>query len=508
MGFELAGGGGGGGAALTILDAIVDGDGSAGDAYYADLESAFADSRVSINVTANTTETGDVIPQSSVTHNVYINPNIEIDMVDQVFDSSGATGAYLRFHGLGPNCKVSLQRTTALTNCYFGKASLGATSGLYLDQVHVDFTGSTTTTRILLGTGECITRNSKITGANVSYSAGLLDTAMRHEHINLEIVGGGASCALMIAHSGAEDLVVNGLRVTGQYSTSSASPIIVAAPGAKFTAINSDVTTGSAWYQLAGEVTGFIDNASSGSNVWLVNDCVFTGGMGDTSPEEIKTLQITAGNQTQVSNLQITTFALSGSGGFTHSFTNCFFTAAVTTGNFDNVRWIGCDFNAAVTISSGAANNVFVGCQFGSTITDNGTDTIIRGSTPEGSNNLKRSIQVVAFEATTATATGDGAAYFVIPDTLGGKNLVEAHARVITAGSGGTSTTIQIHNVTDTADVLSTLLEVDGGGTSDDGNHVINTATDDAATDDLWRIDVDTVESTPAQGLIVSMTFQ
>lgn len=125
------------------------------------------------------------------------------------------------------------------------------------------------------------------------------------------------------------------------------------------------------------------------------------------------------------------------------------------------------------------------------------------------SNALTRVVQVVAVEYSTDTSTGDGKAYFHIPASLNGMNLTTVHAEVITAGTTGT-TDIQIHNVTDAVDMLSTKITIDSGETGSDTAvtpAVINTANDDVATNDLIRIDVDAVSTTAAKGLIVTMEF-
>lgn len=115
----------------------------------------------------------------------------------------------------------------------------------------------------------------------------------------------------------------------------------------------------------------------------------------------------------------------------------------------------------------------------------------------------------VAFGFTTNVAVGDGASYVVIPSTMNGLNLTRVHARVITAGTTGT-TDIQIANVTDAVDMLSTKLTIDSGETGSDTAAtaaVIDTAHDDVATNDLLRIDVDAVSTTPPKGLLITMEF-
>jgi hypothetical protein len=84
-----------------------------------------------------------------------------------------------------------------------------------------------------------------------------------------------------------------------------------------------------------------------------------------------------------------------------------------------------------------------------------------------------------------------------------------AHARVITAGTTGT-TDIQLCRIRSgtPVDVFSTKLTVDSGETGSDtaaAAVAINTSNDDLATNDLLRVDVDAVSTTPPQGLIVTL---
>ncbi len=130
----------------------------------------------------------------------------------------------------------------------------------------------------------------------------------------------------------------------------------------------------------------------------------------------------------------------------------------------------------------------------------NGTGTVIKPS----------SLILYVVEGTTNITTGDGKFYLTIPKELNGTALFSVHARVITAGTTGT-TDIQIHNVTDTTDILSTKLTIDSGETGSDTAAtpaVINTSNDDVVTNDLLRIDVDAVSTTPPQGLIVRLEFR
>jgi hypothetical protein len=99
-------------------------------------------------------------------------------------------------------------------------------------------------------------------------------------------------------------------------------------------------------------------------------------------------------------------------------------------------------------------------------------------------------------------------AYWRVPSTINGYNLVDVEMAVTTASTSG-NPTVQIHNVTDTADMLSTSLTIDANYTdsSTATAAVINTSTDDVATADMLRIDIDAA-GTGTKGLMVELTFQ
>lgn len=119
------------------------------------------------------------------------------------------------------------------------------------------------------------------------------------------------------------------------------------------------------------------------------------------------------------------------------------------------------------------------------------------------------SVVLIVVAPTTDTATGDGKLYFVIPPEVNGMVLSAVFARVITAGTTNT-TDIQLHNVTDAVDILSTKMTIDSTETSTATAAtpaVINASNDDMATNDLIRVDVDAVSTTAAKGLILRLTF-
>lgn len=120
-----------------------------------------------------------------------------------------------------------------------------------------------------------------------------------------------------------------------------------------------------------------------------------------------------------------------------------------------------------------------------------------------------KTVQFYVIEGATACATGDGKFYFVCDSSLDGYVLSAVLANCITAGTTGTMD-IQIANVTDAVDILSTKLTIDSAEKSSSTAAtpaVINTANDDITALDVLRVDIDAVHTTPAQGLIVVLQF-
>ena len=126
-----------------------------------------------------------------------------------------------------------------------------------------------------------------------------------------------------------------------------------------------------------------------------------------------------------------------------------------------------------------------------------------------GSDLAKRVIQVKVIDDATTLTTGDGKVIFLVPQELNGYNLVGAHAFVTTASSSGTPT-IQIRNVTDSVDMLSTRITIDANEYTSytaAAAAVVNATYDDVATGDRLAVDVD-VAGTGAKGLGIVLTFQ
>jgi len=136
-----------------------------------------------------------------------------------------------------------------------------------------------------------------------------------------------------------------------------------------------------------------------------------------------------------------------------------------------------------------------------------GADSTVVGPTgatgPSGPSNPALCIAV--FERSTPITTGDGKADIVIPSSLNGMNLVRAQAIVITAGTTN-ATTVAVYNTTDSQEMLSGNISIASGNTVGTPG-TIDTAHDDVATNDILRIDVDSVSTTAPLGLLVVLEF-
>lgn len=145
-------------------------------------------------------------------------------------------------------------------------------------------------------------------------------------------------------------------------------------------------------------------------------------------------------------------------------------------------------------------------------VTGSGTHTdwtISLSAAVIGSDLGKRVIQVKVIDDATTLTTGDGKVIFLIPQELNGYNLVGANAFVTTVSSSGTPT-VQIRNVTDAVDMLSTRITIDANEYTSytaAAAAVVDATYDDVATGDRLAVDVD-VAGTGAKGLGIVLTFQ
>ena len=121
---------------------------------------------------------------------------------------------------------------------------------------------------------------------------------------------------------------------------------------------------------------------------------------------------------------------------------------------------------------------------------------------------IERNLIVKCVNDGIAPAVGDGITHITIPSSLNGKKLQNAHAHVYTAGTGGSITNVQIHNLTDSVDILSTPITIDLNekDSSTAATPVVVGASNTVATADVLRIDVDAV-ATNTLGLELRIVF-
>jgi hypothetical protein len=117
-------------------------------------------------------------------------------------------------------------------------------------------------------------------------------------------------------------------------------------------------------------------------------------------------------------------------------------------------------------------------------------------------------LQLKVLDDATVLTVGDGKLIVVADASLGGLNLTGVAAFVTTVSSSGLPT-VQIRNVTQAVDMLTTKVSIDASeftSYSAATPPVIDSGNADVATGDLIAVDVD-VAGTGAKGLGVVLTF-
>lgn len=111
----------------------------------------------------------------------------------------------------------------------------------------------------------------------------------------------------------------------------------------------------------------------------------------------------------------------------------------------------------------------------------------------------------------TANVAANGQYVFVVPDSLNGCNLTNVNATVATNTFSSGTFAVDVYNLTDAADMLSTALTFDAGElttTTATTPAVINAATDDVATNDIIQIDITSLGGGGASaGMWVTLEF-
>lgn len=124
-----------------------------------------------------------------------------------------------------------------------------------------------------------------------------------------------------------------------------------------------------------------------------------------------------------------------------------------------------------------------------------------------------RLVQAQIVEGATSVTTGDGNGNwrFFVPEDMDGLALESVNAACVSAGTTGTMD-IQVANVTQSADMLSTKVTIDTGEKTSytaATPPVVNDSNAGISKGDEIRVDVDAVHSgTAAKGLIVILGFK
>ena len=121
---------------------------------------------------------------------------------------------------------------------------------------------------------------------------------------------------------------------------------------------------------------------------------------------------------------------------------------------------------------------------------------------------VERTVIIKCVADTIAPTAGNGITHFVIPSTLGGKNLFSAQGHVYTAGTASTITNVQIHNTGTGYDMLSTPITIDLNETDSltAATPPVIGSNNSVSTGDVIRIDVDAV-ATNTKGLELRLVF-
>ncbi len=141
--------------------------------------------------------------------------------------------------------------------------------------------------------------------------------------------------------------------------------------------------------------------------------------------------------------------------------------------------------------------------------TGTSTSVLMTPDSLRGSDYGKRTAYVTVVDPATALAVGDGKRIITIPSEYNGWKLVNAQASVTTPSSSGLPT-IQVRNVTDAVDMLTTRITINVGAYSSYAAttpSVIDTSNNTLATGDRIAFD-DDVAGTGTYGLDVILTIQ
>ena len=125
--------------------------------------------------------------------------------------------------------------------------------------------------------------------------------------------------------------------------------------------------------------------------------------------------------------------------------------------------------------------------------------------------NVGRIIELKIIDDTTVLTTGDGKLSFCIPASLDGAVVQQVAAFVSTVSASGGPILVQLRNVTDSVDILSTMINIDD---SEKTSYtaataaVVNPANKILQKGDLIAVDIDDAGDGAAKGLGVILELQ
>ena len=124
---------------------------------------------------------------------------------------------------------------------------------------------------------------------------------------------------------------------------------------------------------------------------------------------------------------------------------------------------------------------------------------------------IDRTIIIMCIDVDTALTTGNGWSNIQvpIPNIVDGYNLIDAQGILAVASTSG-NPSFQIYNLTQTADMLTTLIQFDTGdllSRSASTGSVIDTNNDDVAVGDQLRFDCDIKGSAAVRGITFELEF-
>jgi len=177
-------------------------------------------------------------------------------------------------------------------------------------------------------------------------------------------------------------------------------------------------------------------------------------------------------------------------------------------GNFDDIYAKTLDLILAkgdVLVATGAATlaRLAIGTDGFILVADSGEACGIKWASETKSGGL------CSFESDETVEIGNGTVPLPIPAHMNGWNLTDVTVTVITAGTVGATTDVQIRRVRAgaSADMLTTKVTLDAAQyTVSDG--VIDAANDDVNTGDALFVDIDALNTNAPIGLSTIMSFQ